>query len=333
MKHLRNFESYRNSERVNEEIFGAIGKLFGGFFKKMGENIRKTKGGKEIEAIYTKYLQLIDDNLKKSANLDLNLMAADKAAEIKESRMVLEADESEAEKKAAQANAKMSVDTLKAKKSILDQTLKKFKEMAIKEMDAVLQKMGGPAKNPDLQIIINTKKDQFELDFLNAQIAYLETSGDKTLLPQIQKQRDGIAKNIEAAYKEFGTKKPTEYKEGDLVIYLLQGKTKDQWDPKKKPEEQKDIVAVNKISKIEGDKFKLLDKEGKESIEKTGAEILGKAEAPPELKVGDKIKYNKKDGTEADAEVIDVSDPDIIRVKTETNTNGFAIARSKVVTK
>lgn len=331
MKHLRNFESYRNSEKINEEIFGAIGKLLGGFFRKMGENIRKTKGGKEVEAIYTKYLQLIDDNLKKTANLDLNLVSADKAAKIKESRLVLEADETEADKKAAQTNAKMSADTLRAKKSILDQVLKKFKEMALKEMDEVLRKMGGAAKNPDLNIIINTKKDQFELDFLNAKIAYLETSGDKTLLPQIQKERDGIAKKIELAYKDFGTKKPVEYKEGDLVIYLLQGKTKDQWDPNKKPEEQRGIVAVNKISKIEGDKFKLLDKEGKETIEKTEGEILGKAESPAEVKVGDKIRYNKKDGTVADAEVIDISDPDIIRVKTETNTNGFAIARSKIV--
>lgn len=331
MKHLRNFESYRNSEKINEEIFGAIGKLLGGFFKKMGENIRKTKGGKEIEAIYTKYLQLIDDNLKKTANLDLNLVSADEAAKIKESRLVLEADETEADKKASQVNAKMSADTLRAKKSILDQVLKKFKEMALKEMDEVLRKMGGAAKNPDLNIIINTKKDQFELDFLNAKIAYLETSGDKTLLPQIQKERDGIAKKIELAYKDFGTKKPVEYKEGDLVIYLLQGKTKDQWDPNKKPEEQTGIVAVNKISKIEGDKFKLLDKEGKETIEKTEVEILGKAESPAEVKVGDKIRYNKKDGTVADAEVIDISDPDIIRVKTETNTNGFAISRSKIV--
>jgi hypothetical protein len=45
----------------------------------------------------------------------------------------------------------------------------------------------------------------------------------------------------------------------------------------------------------------------------------------------DKIQYNKDDGTVADDEVMDVSDPDIIRIKTETNQNGFAISRSKVV--
>ncbi len=142
MKHLKDFQSHRNSEKINEEIFGAIGKLLGGFFKKMGENIRKTKGGKEIEAIYAKYLQLIDDNLKKTANLDLNLVSVDKAAKIKESRLILEADEIDADKKAAQTNAKMSADTLRAKKTILDQVLKKFKEMALKEMDEVLRKMG-----------------------------------------------------------------------------------------------------------------------------------------------------------------------------------------------
>jgi hypothetical protein len=62
MKHLRTFENFKTSQKsevVNEEIFGSIGKLFGNFFKKMGENIRKTKGGKEIEDIYQKYLILI----------------------------------------------------------------------------------------------------------------------------------------------------------------------------------------------------------------------------------------------------------------------------------
>ena len=191
--------------------------------------------------------------------------------------------------------------------------------MAIKEMDAILKKYGGASANPQLDIIITSKKDQFELDYLNAQINYLEKSGDKVESAAIAKKRDAIAKKIEADYKDFDTKKPVTYKEGDEVIYLLQGKTKEEWnklteDEKKKPTEGNaaKIVGIHKISKIEGDKFTLLDKEEKPTIIKTGAEIVGKPEgseeskATPEYKVGDKVKYKMEDGTEAEATITKV---------------------------
>jgi hypothetical protein len=72
-----------------------------------------------------------------------------------------------------------------------------------------------------------------------------------------------------------------DYKEGDSVIYLLKGKTKENYDEKKKPEEQKDVVGVKKIEKIDGDKITFLDKDGKPTIIKTKLEIIGKSEAVP----------------------------------------------------
>jgi hypothetical protein len=169
--------------------------------------------------------------------------------------------------------------------------------MALKEMDTVLKKYGGAAANPQLEIIITAKKDQFDLDFMNAQISWLEKAGDKTESINISKQRDVIAKKIEADYKDFDSKKAIQYKEGDNVIYLLKDKKKEDYKADKKPEEQTDVVGVHKISKIEGDKFTLLDKDGNPTIVKTGAEILGKTE---EYKVDDNVIYLLKDKNKED---------------------------------
>ena len=75
-----------------------------------------------------------------------------------------------------------------------------------------------------------------------------------------------------------GGEATVEYKVGDAVIYLLKDKKKEEYDPKKKPEEQKEVVGVKKIEKIEGDNVTFLDKDGKPSIVKTMAEIMGKSE-------------------------------------------------------
>ena len=69
MKYIKTFESHRNSKSVetdkpvNEEFFGALGKMIGNLFKKAKERINKTKGGKEIEVIYQKYVDMIGKEL------------------------------------------------------------------------------------------------------------------------------------------------------------------------------------------------------------------------------------------------------------------------------
>jgi len=329
----RNSKIVKTDKPINEEFLGALGKMIGNLFKKAKERINKTKGGIEVEAIYQKYLDMISKELSKAAKVDLNLTAATKNNEnpeaatpekpeagakpeagtptkpavepavepakesfsIKGLNKINEADETD---EVDAVDVKTAVDQLKTKKGVLDQIVKKLKDMAIKEMDAVLKKYGGASANPQLDIIITSKKDQFELDYLNAQINYLEKSGDKVESAAIAKQRDAIAKKIESDFKDFDTKKPVTYKEGDEVIYLLQGKKKEEYKADKKPEEQSDIVGVHKISKIEGDKFTLLDKEEKPTIIKTGAEIVGKvggAEGTtPEYKVGDTVIFTRK---------------------------------------
>jgi hypothetical protein len=328
MKYIKTFESHRaskNTETVNEEFLGAIGKFFSNVFKKVKERINKTRGGNEVEAIYQKYLDLISKEFAKTAKVELNLAAAARENEgtsavpkkeslnIKGLDMINEADDEPAVETAEgeapatpEVDAKTAVAQLKSKKTILEQIVKKLKDMALREMDVVLKKYGGGAKNPQLDIIITAKKSQFDLDFMNAQINWLEKAGDKTESINISKQRDAIAKKIEADYKDFDIKKAVTYAVGDEVVYKLKDFKQEEWnklsaDQKSKTEEApaNKYVGVNKIDKIEGDKFTLLDKDGKPTIQKTGSEIVSKMSLDAMYKVGDRIKYKRDNGEEA----------------------------------
>lgn len=223
MKYVRTFESFRENktnkvEPVNEEILGLLKNMFGGLFKKAKELINKTKGGNEVEDIYKKYLKMINDEFSKQAQVDLNITAAGDESKKDEPKGKTTSDKTAAKTPVAESrifeadenvDAKLDPAKLKEKKAVLDQILKKMKDMAIKEMDAVLKKYGGSSSNPKLAIIINAKKDQFELDVLNSQIEFLNKAGDKTLIPEITKQRDAVAKKVEATLKEAENVKST----------------------------------------------------------------------------------------------------------------------------
>lgn len=351
MKYIKKYESFKNqnSEPVNEEFLGKLLSGVKNLFKKGQERINKTKGGKEIEAIYQKYLTKIHDELMKTAKIDLNVAAASKgeeaaapvpkpgeepeevtpakgltpaagvkpapgvtpapgvkpaagvakeSIEYKNSEKIFEADD---------ANAKLAVDTLKQKKTIMDQIVQKLKAMAIKEMDAILAKFGGASVNPQLNVILQTKKDQFEMDYLNAQIAYLDAAGDKTMVAEIAKKRDLVVKKIDADMKNFDAAKVIEYEVGDEVIYLLKDKTPEMYNKAKKPEDQKAIVGVHKIAEIDGDNFTLEDEKGEPTIKKLGKDIMGKVEgAVPaeEYKVGDSVIHLKEGKTKEEFDAL-----------------------------
>jgi hypothetical protein len=287
MKYIKKYEAFKNenSEPVNEEF---LGKLIGGIknlFKKAQERSNKAKGGKEVEVIYQKYLTMITSELAKTAQIDLNVMAASKG----DLPAAVGATTND-------ANAKLAVDTLKKKKAVMDQIVQKIKAMALKEMDAILTKFGGAAANPQLKIIIDTKKDQFEMDYLNAQIAYLDKAGDKTMVATISKDRDALSKKIEGEFADFDTAKAVTYAVGDEVIYLLKDKKPEEYDKTKKPEDQKAIVGVHKIAELDGDNFTLEDEKGEPTIKKTGKEIMGKVEGSKpaeEYKISDNVIYKR----------------------------------------
>jgi hypothetical protein len=281
MKYIKKYESFKNnrSETVNEEFLGSLIGGIKNLFKKSQERTNKAKGGKEVETIYQKYLNMITTELAKTAQIDLNVAAASKGDLPAAATATATTND---------ANAKLAVDTLKKKKAVMDQIVQRLKGTALKEMDAVLTKFGGAAANPQLKIIIDTKKDQFEMDYLNAQIGYLDKAGDKTMLATISKERDALSKSIEADFKDFDTAKPVIYAVGDTVIYkrdAFKDANKEKWnsltdDDKKKPTEGKikeletaEAIGIKKISKIEGDKVSF---EGVTSFTKTKEEILMK---------------------------------------------------------
>ena len=323
MKYIKKYESFRNinSETVNEEFLG-LGKLFGGLkelFNKAKERMNKTKGGKEVEAIYQRFLTKIHDELAKTAQIDLNVAAASKGEEAKPKIPATTpgattpgATASESinysnyEKIFEADNAQIAVDALKKKRTVMDQIVQKLKAMALKEMDAVLTKFGGAVANPQLKIIIDTKKDQFEMDYLTSQIAYLDAAGDKTMIAEVTKKRDIVAKKIQNEMKDFDAAKEIKYEVGDEVIYLLKNKTSEMYDKNKKPEDQKAIVGVHKIVEIDGDNFTLEDESGEPTIKKLGKDLMGKVKGAEseEYKVGDSVIYLKDNKKKEDFDAL-----------------------------
>ena len=61
--------AYKEDEMINEGLFDFLSKMF----NKIKGYINGVQGGKEIDAIYIKYKKIIQDNIKKSTGIDLNL--------------------------------------------------------------------------------------------------------------------------------------------------------------------------------------------------------------------------------------------------------------------
>jgi len=256
MKHIRKFESfknYKNSEPVNEEFLGKLFGMFGKIFGKIKERINKTKGGKEVEAIYQKWLKVINTNLAKLGITELNLINQTDKPVAKPATK----DE---------AKAKALNDIFNKQKAKIEQIIEEAKKGATQEMEGVLEGMGGAAKNPQLDKIIKSKLLQFKIDVLNAEIAALTEVGDTASASNIQKLADTESKKVEDTMKDFDTAVAVEFKVGDKVVYKRDKFVQADWDKltpedKKKPEEgkvkeliDKGQIEIKDISKIEGDK-------------------------------------------------------------------------------
>jgi hypothetical protein len=220
MKKLNNLISYSefsNQQKMdlNEGLWDLAKKLFG----KARDAINKTKGGQDVEKIYKKYLDIINSEFKKQADIELNMGAEallNATAPKKESVLIKEAETAAAgdapagtapapdpAKPGEAQPAKFSSENLKKKMQLLTKILDTYKAKALKEMDQVLVKYGGAEKNPSLATIITNKKDQFQLDFLNAQMAALTTAGDTTAVNKIATERDKLAKELETKWNNI----------------------------------------------------------------------------------------------------------------------------------
>ena len=114
--------------------------------------------------------------------------------------------------------------------AVLENILKSKDVIASLEFLSQYLAMTNSNKNELKKLLESIKESRDKENGVERLKNYLEKAGDKTESVVIAKQRDLIAKKIEADFKDFDTKKPVIYKEGDDVIYLLQGKTKEEWN-------------------------------------------------------------------------------------------------------
>lgn len=220
---MKNYESFIKDDQINEGIFGFLKKMW----NRAAAHIRKIKGGKEVEEIFNKYLDIINAEIQKKANVTLQLGGEEKATSkpvtTKES-IILKYDQflnEEAEmesnvevseddkKKVVQSGEKdkqMDAKTLKEKEKIIEQIINLYKDKALKEMEQVLTKQGGAEKNPKLKIIIDNKIHEFNLKFLEAKVNFLEKAGDKTMINKVAAERDKKAKELENMWKQLDEK-------------------------------------------------------------------------------------------------------------------------------
>jgi len=295
MKYVRNFESYKLSKvekPLNEEfLFGLIGKLFG----KIKERINKTKGGKELETVYQKWLKVVNDGVAKLGITELNILNAS-------------ADKS-GEKPGPKDDAKSKAlrDLLNKNKAKIEQVIAEAQKGAEVEMNGILDKNGGAKKNPQLEMLIKSKLIQFKIDVLNAQIAAFNSVGDAGSAANIQKESDAESKKVEDTLKNFDTAKAVDFKAEDTVIYKRDNFDKADWDklteddkkktnegPVKKLMDDKKI-GIKKIFKVEGDKISFQDAKGAE-FTKTIDDLLMKIETAPGEKAEGQEDLTKKLG-------------------------------------
>jgi hypothetical protein len=247
MKNLYNKSEFLANRSQNEILNENIFSFLGNAFNKLKTLINKIKGGKEVSAIYTKYIDKIQTELKNKLQIDLQLQtqtpknenlklneAEAAAAAINE----ITATNAAAPKPDANAAAPKpdnnQIEKLKKSQALIQKIIESNKNLAIKEMDAVLVKMGGKEKNIQLATIIDIKKEQFNIDVLTAELkiygddpkakeitAQLKDANKK--IQQLNKnlEKGKISNEIEVGGKKFKTLVPYRYKKKDGSIQTI----------------------------------------------------------------------------------------------------------------
>lgn len=347
---MKNYNDFINNN-INEGLFSWLGKMF----KKAAEKYRKVQGGNEIKSIHDKYMKLIEDEIKKQANVDLEFSGEEKSkeqqkksvqtvekfildynnfilneAEVQTPTVQNKVDDKtnpndkntpeqnktddKTDTKEQNVDKTLSSDTLKKKSQIIQKIIDINVNKALKEMDNVLQKKGGAEKNPQLKVLIDLQKDEFQMAYLNAQVKYLEKSGDKNAINKIAAERNKLAKTLDAKYntldktesiniktedgREFVVGKPYRYKTADGIKTIKITKKSDN------PDEIIATYVSDKFGKTEEQSFKLANIEKNDEFKPT---------------IGDKYKYFSKDRNDIiDVEIVtEPDDKGLVKVKTD----------------
>lgn len=300
MKHIKGFEKFRGSKPVNEELLGGLMN----WFKKMWD-----KSIKELEALDNDpnvikkwtidnamnpkddtnvFSQVIKDFTKKdNANDEDCLSLVDS---------ILDPETGSLGKQGIGIllnNKAMQGEKLKAKRAMLEYIINTARNQTITKVKFA----GGPTDGkidpkkkimdlkdtthlPELKKILITQKDD-DKKKKDETIKWVNT----ILIPMVQNFIKAIKEDdIKESLNKQGIKfeDTSSYKEGDNVIYLKDGKKKEDWDnlteeQRGKIEEQpaSDIVGSKKIERIDGDNIVFKGKDGKDFI-KSKDEIIGK---------------------------------------------------------
>ena len=104
-----------------------------------------------------------------------------------------------------------------------------------------------------------------------------------------QLDKDFSEEELTKVYNDALKNKPSDIdlnlKQGDEVIYLLKGKSKNDYDDNKKPEEQKNVVGIKKIDSLDGDHYVFKTVDGK-TFTKEKSEIIKKTSTTPQENLG-----------------------------------------------
>lgn len=268
MKHIKTFESYNN---VNEEFIGSLLAAAKGVFKNFlnalaapFKNFKEDfKRGMKREELKIKIKNMLDNILKASTD-NIN-KAEDETAIIQ----IKDAFSKELDEQIIG----------------LDNEVKTIKESLILESLGRDTLIGGRVLLNVVKTKIDEIKDEYDKKFAAAKdldakkqaanewIKKVVEDSKKKMLDD--KYIDGLIEK----YKADNNIKTDTYKVGDNVIYLRKGRTKAEWDAlsadQKKDPNKTNIANIKQISKINGDNYIFVGKDGKE-ITKKAAEIIGK---------------------------------------------------------
>jgi len=222
MRYIQGYDAHRRTrteEVTNEGILSGLFNFVKKMYGRVKTAINKVQGAKKCEEIYKRFLDQIQADISKKANIDLNISATLQAEpneaekpkepgqqqqqtkqnasalwsggtpvnEVQEPKLTPEEIEQmnskadEAGAKEGEKNKKIGMAALKEKKKLIEDIIKLQKDRALKQMDAILKNYGGAEKNPKLAQVIDNFKDQFQIDIMTAQMKYLEQSGDKAV--------------------------------------------------------------------------------------------------------------------------------------------------------
>ena len=282
MRHINNYKKFRD-EQVNEEFLGSLLAAAKGAFKSFLTGIAAPF--KNIKDDFKKGLKVEELKAKVTAMLDTLLKTT-----------------TDSINKAEDENAL---------NSIMDQFTKEFDSKCVeidKEIQAVKESKGnliiegavkdGMIAGRVMLGMVKQKAAELKMEFDKRVAAAKDLAGKKAArIAEIKAIVDDFKKKKEdgAYFDAQITKYKTDnkiksdvvdYKVGDEVIYLLKDKTPEMYDKAKKPEDQKAIVGVHKIAKIDGDNFTLEDEKGQPTIKKIGKDIMGKVEGGGEAQGG-----------------------------------------------